>query len=307
MPAKGVMMRIFITGATGLIGRAVTEALVQRNNQIVTVTRDKINAQSVLNGITEIHEADPTVPGDWQNLVKECDAVINLACEPIADGLWTGKKKRKIRESRLSVTRNLANAIKESKTVKTFISASSVAYYGKGDRSPLYEEHQSGNGYLSKVAYEWESCATAVDNARVVTLRIGMVLAKNSKALSRFMLPYKFLMGGPIGNGKQYVPWIHIDDMVAIVLEVLYNEIYEGPVNATAPDPPTMNEFAVAMGRAMGKPAEFKTPAWIIKMFMGEKSEIVLDSYRAVPKKLRANSFHFIFGPIGAGLDDIVE
>jgi len=300
-------VRIFMTGATGLIGRALTEALVQRNNRIVAVTRNKIHAHSVLNGIVEIHQADPTVPGDWQKLVKDSDAVINLAGEPISEGLWTGKKKRKIRQSRLSTTRNLADAIKESSTVKTFISASSVAYYGKGDRSPLFEEHQSGSGFLSKIAYEWESCATAVDNARVVTLRIGMVLAKGSGALSKFMLPYKLLLGGPLGSGKQYVPWIHIDDMVAIVLEVLDNDVYEGPVNATAPDPPTMNEFAVAMGRAMEKPAKFRTPAGIIKMFMGEKSELVLDSYRAVPKKLRTNSFHFIFGPIGAGLDDVVE
>ena len=300
-------MRIFITGATGLIGRALTEALIQRNHQIVAVSRNKIHAQSVLNGIVEIHEADPTVPGDWQNLVKDCDAVINLAGEPIATGFWTKKRKRKIRQSRLFTTRNLANAIKESSTVKTFISASSVAYYGKGGRSPLYEEHQSGGGYLSKVAYEWENCATAVDNARVVTLRIGMVLAKNCDVLAKLMMPYKFFLGGPFGSGKQYIPWIHIDDVVAIVLEVLDNEVYEGPVNATAPDPPTMNEFAVAMGRAMGKPANFKTSAGIIKMFMGEKSELVLDSYRAVPKKLRANNFHFKFGPIGAGLDDVVE
>ena len=160
---------------------------------------------------------------------------------------------------------------------------------------------------MSKVAYEWESCAKVSDNARVVALRIGMVLAKNSRVLSKLMLPYKFLLGGPIGSGKQYIPWVHIDDVVAIVLEVLDNDIYEGPVNATAPDPPTMNEFAVAMGRATGKPAKFRTPAGIIKMFMGDKSELILDSYRAVPKKLRANNFHFKFGPIGAGLDDVVE
>ncbi len=300
-------MRIFITGATGLIGRAVTDALVRRNDQIVVIARNKIHAQSVLNGIVEIHQADPIVPGDWQNLVKDCDAVINLAGEPIASGFWTKKKKRKICKSRLFITRNIANAIKESSTVKTLISASSVAFYGEGDRSPLYEEHQSGGGYLSKVAYEWENCASAVDNARVVLLRIGMVLAKKSEVLKKLMLPYKFFLGGPLGSGKQYVSWIHIDDLVAIVLEVLDNDAYQGPVNATAPDPPTMNEFAVAMGRAMDKPANFKTSAGIIKMFMGEKSELVLDSYRAVPKKLRANNFRFKFGPIGAGLDDVVE
>jgi uncharacterized protein len=299
-------MRIFITGATGLIGRAVTDALIHRMDHVVAITRNEINARTVLNGSVEIHKADPKVPGKWQELIKDCDAVINLAGESVNNGLWTKKKKREIRESRLFTTRNLANAIKESEKVKTFISASSVAYYGSGDRSPLFEEHQSGGGFLSRVAYEWESCANDASNARVVPLRISMVLSKNGGAISKLALPYKFYMGGPIGNGKQYVPWIHIDDLVAIILEVLDNDIYDGPVNATAPDPPTMNEFADAMSVAMNKPAKFRAPAGLVKMLMGEKSDLVLDSYRAVPKKLRSHEFHFQYVPIQAGLDEVL-
>lgn len=302
-------MKLFMTGGTGLMGRALIQKLIERGDEVVCVTRDRRRALSRLPRSVEIVEGDPAVAGSWREALAGCDAVINLAGESLASGRWTRKRKRRFRRSRLETTRNLVEAIEATPGVRVLLSASAVGYYASAGRMPIYEEREAGSGFLSRLAYEWEGCALEAASAdtRVVTLRFGAVLAREGEALKRMTLPYRFGLGGPLGDPKAYFPWIHRDDLVRVVLFLLETPEISGPVNVVAPDPPTQAEFAEAMGRVLGRPAGFRTPAFLLRLALGEMSQLMLASLRVVPKALRAHGFEFRYRDADSALADLLR
>lgn len=301
-------MKVFITGGTGLVGRALTRALLERGDEVVCITRDRRRALARLPRPVTVVEADPTQSGVWQEVAGECDAIVNLAGESLAAGRWTRKRKAAFRHSRLGTTRQVAAVADASETVKTLISASAVGFYGGADRSPLYEEFGAGNDYLSKLAHEWEGRALDADitRTRVILLRIGVVFDRDDGALPRIVKPFMMGFGAPLGDPKAYVPWIHRHDLIRIILFLLDNDAVKGPVNAVAPDPPTQKELAEALGRVLDKPVRPPVPAWVLRLLLGEMADLLLTSYRAVPKVLRANGFSYEFRDLEPGLRNLL-
>jgi len=302
-------MKIILTGGTGLVGRHLIPALLARGDAVACVTRDASRAQKQLPEAVELLEADPGVPGPWQDHVAGADAVVNLAGESLASGLWwTRGKKRRLRRSRLRTTGNLAEAIHGGDGRCVLLSASATGYYGDCGDAALNEEHEPGQDFLAMLAYEWERNAQRVDNerCRVVTVRIGVVLARDGGALPLMLPVFKRGLGGPLGSGRQFFPWIHVRDLVRVFLFALDTAEIRGPVNAVTPDPPRQREFAAALGRAVSKPARLPAPAWALKLLLGQKAQMLLGSQRVVPSVLRGRGFHFELGDLDSALDDLI-
>lgn len=302
-------MRIFVTGGTGLVGRRVVVLLAARGDEVVCLTRDAAAARARLPGGVGVCEGDPAQGGAWQDEARRADAVINLAGESVGEGLWTRGKMRRIRRSRLSGTRNLVSAVAGADHPVTFISASAAGYYGdQGDRA-LGENAPPGDGFLARLAVEWENAAREAggDRVRVVLLRIGAVLDPGAGMLPKLMGPLRAGFGGRLGSGRQYVPWIHAGDLARAIVFVLDQPGVEGPVNAVAPDPPTQAQFVSVLARVVGKPARLPAPAFALRLLLGRKAEIVLYSQRAVPNALRAAGFRFEFGDLDAALSDLLR
>ncbi len=301
-------MEIFVTGATGLVGRALCDALVRRGDRVACVTRGPLRARSVLPAGVDVVEGDPTVPGPWRERLASADAAVNLAGESVAGGRWTLRRKREIRRSRLETTRNVAAALGRAPAGRTLVSASAVGYYGDGGDAPLGEDSGPGDDFLGRLAHEWEAATLPAERAgvRVVKVRVGVVLAADGGALPRMALPFRFFAGGPLGSGRQYLPWIHIRDLVAVLLFALDTPELEGPVNAVAPDPPRQRDFARALGRALGRPSWLPAPEWALRLALGEMAGMLLAGQRAVPKALRAHGFSFDYNELNAALRDLL-
>ncbi len=301
-------MKIVLTGGSGLIGRHLCAELVARGDEVICLSRRAERARVKLPPGVAVIEADTAVAGPWQDSIADCDAVVNLAGESLSSGRWTSGRKRAFRRSRLETTRRVAEAVRRGDRCRTFISASAVGIYGDGGREPQYEEREAAGDFLGRLAHEWESCALdASDSARVVLTRFGVILAPDGGALRAMLPAFRWGLGGPLGNGKQYLPWIHIDDVMRILLYILDTDDISGPVNVVAPDPPTQREFARALGAALGRPASLPAPAWALRLLLGEMADMVLTSYRTVPKALRARSFAFEHKDLDVALKGLLD
>lgn len=302
-------MRVFVTGATGLVGRHLVPFLQGRGDQVLALTRSLEPARKALPEATVLVEADPRQPGSWQDELLGCDAVVNLAGEPVGQGIWTAGKKKSLRRSRLATTEHVVQALSRDDRPRVLISGSATGYYGNGKDAALGEDAEPGHDFLARLAMEWERAAAqaASEQVRVVLLRTGVVLARQGGALAKLLLPFKLGLGGPLGSGRQYFPWIHIQDLVRIIAFALDESALRGPVNAAVPDPPTQKEFARALGRVLGKPAVIPTPGIVLQLILGEKADLVLASQRVVPSALRAQGFHFAFSEAEAALADLLD
>ncbi len=303
-------MKILITGGTGLVGTHVIPALLGRGDQVVCVSRDAQRARQVLPSQVEVIEADPALAGPWLASVADADAVINLAGESVAAGwLWTGGKKRRLRRSRLRPTAHLAEAIRANDRPCVFLSGSASGYYGEGGDQALGEDREPGHDFLSVLACEWERAALAAESerCRVVCLRLGVVLAREGGALARLVPVFARGQGGPLGNGRQFFPWIHVDDLVRAILFALDTPQVRGPVNVSVPDPPRQRDFARALGRALGRSARFGVPAFALRLVLGQKADILLASQRMVPSALRSHGFHFDHANLDLALADLLR
>lgn len=301
-------MRVFVTGGTGLVGRRLIGSLVARGDEVVCVTRDPARAAADLPPAVELAGADPTMAGSWQDRLVSCDAVVNLAGESVGEGRWTAGRKRRIRRSRLATTGHVATAVMGAGRPLTLVSASAVGYYGNGGEQALGEDAQPGQDFLARLAVEWENTAREAERegARVVLLRIGVVLATDGGALPAMLRPFRLGLGGPLGSGHQYFPWIHLDDLVGAILFALDTPGLAGPVNAAVPNPPTQAEFARTLGRALGKPAILPAPAFALKLLLGEKADIILNGQRAIPNALRARGFKFTYTELDKAFADLI-
>ncbi len=302
-------MKVFVTGGTGLIGRALVNDLMLRKAEVVCATRDVTQARSLLPMGVEFEPADPAVAGPWQEKAAACDVIVNLAGEPIGARRWTEGRKRRIRRSRLQATRNVAAAAAGGERARLLVSASATGYYGDGGERALDEGSEPGHDFLARLCLEWEACAREAESRdrRVVLLRTGVVLARGGGALPRLALPFRIFLGGPLGTGRQYFPWVHIADVVRAILAAIDADDLSGPVNLVAPNPPTQGQFARALARALGRPCGLPVPALAMRLALGEMADALLASQRVVPKALRARGFAFAHDRLDAALDDLLR
>ncbi|HEX6240185.1 MAG TPA: TIGR01777 family oxidoreductase, partial [Polyangiales bacterium] len=237
------------------------------------------------------------------------DVVFHLAGDPVAEGRWTHEKKRRIRDSRVLGTRNLVAgfaALRQRPSV--LVSASAVGYYGDRGDETLAESAPAGAGFLPEVCEAWEREALAAEalGVRVVCLRIGIVLARGGGALARMWTPFKLGAGAQLGAGRQWMPWIHADDVVGLMQLASQHAGLQGPMNAVAPAPVTNAEFTAALGYALGRPALLRAPAAALRLAFGEMSEIMLASQRAVPALALRSGYRFQYAELGPALEAIV-
>ena len=301
-------MKIFITGSTGFIGRALVLRLQRDGHAVVVWVRDEERALNRLgaNAVTLSVSCDA---GELQRTLTECDAVVNLAGEQLI-GRWTTARRAKLVESRVDLTRRLVDAVTlASRCPRVLVSGSAVGYYGNSNDELVTEDTAPANDFLGQLCRDWERAALRAETAgaRVVLLRTGIVLGREGGALAKLLLPFRLGLGGPIGSGKQYMPWIHLHDEIEVIAKALEDDRYRGPIIATAPNPVINREFGRALGRALHRPAVMPLPGFVLKAVMGEASGVLLGGQRAVPERLLELGFPFAFANIDEALRDIVS
>jgi hypothetical protein len=301
--------QIVITGATGLIGRSLCTFLNNKGDEITVFTRDIENGKKVLPFITRFVEWNYRNQELWQDELNGKDAVIHLAGANVFGKRWSKKYKSIIMESRKNATRNLVSAIGGIKNKPgVFISSSAVGYYGNQGSQIITEDSPAGNDFLADVCKVWEKEASLVEKSGVrrVSIRTGIVLDTDEGALKKMIPAFKLFAGGPLGNGSQWFPWIHIDDLVSIYLFALDNNNISGAVNASSPNPVTMNEFAKTLGKVLHRPSLFPVPEFVLKLAVGEGAQPILCSQRIIPKKLLDNSFQFKYNHLEPALSSLL-
>ncbi len=296
------MPRILISGASGLIGSALVASFKSRLDEVTRLVRRLPQSSNELQW-DSMREIPP-------QLVSGFDAVIHLSGENIA-GRWTEAKKRGIRDSRIVTTQNLSQALASAENKPgVFICASAIGYYGNRGDEVLTEDSPSGRGFLAEVSREWESAANPAADAgiRTVNLRTGIVLSAEGGALKQMLLPFLLGLGGRVGNGRQWWSWIHIDDFMAAVQQIVDNLSLNGPVNMTAPNPVTSADFAKTLAKTLKRPAVLPLPASAAKLVFGEfGDEGLLASARVEPKKLLESGFKFRYSELAAALSELLK
>jgi uncharacterized protein len=282
-------MRVAVTGASGLIGTRLVAALRTRGDEVTAIS---------------LREGPPS-----PDALAGCDAVVHLAGEPVAQR-WTKGARERIRSSRELGTRGLVSAIAAATPrPSVLVSASGVGYYGSRGDEPLGEDAAPGEDFLAQVcvAWEYEANAAVAHDVRVVTIRTGVVLDKAGGALAKMLPPFRLGIGGPVAGGRQYLPWIHIDDLVGIYVAAVDDPAWTGPVNASAPEPVTNATFSKALGRALHRPAFAPVPALAIRALYGDMAEIVTEGQRALPRRPLELGYAFMHPDLDEALSDAVR
>ncbi|MGB3714867.1 MAG: TIGR01777 family oxidoreductase [Candidatus Promineifilaceae bacterium] len=307
-------MRIVIAGGTGLIGRALVEDLVGAGHDIVVLSRNSAVQSSTFPEGVQLAQWDASEIGDWSRLVDGSDVVVNFAGENIAGerflpGRWTEAKKRLLKSSRVDAGEVISRSIAEANArPRALIQASAVGYYGPRGDEIVTESTSAGYDYLAKLCAAWEESSEGVEQhgVRRVILRTGLVLSTRGGPLPRLIKQYRLFAGGPFGNGEQYWPWIHLDDVVGAIRFLMEDDSANGPFNVTSPTPVTNRQFSKAFGRVLGRPSFWPIPAFVMKLLVGEVSVVVLKGQRAIPEKLNSLGFYFEFSDLGAALEDVM-
>ncbi|MEH2261353.1 TIGR01777 family oxidoreductase [Nostoc sp.] len=336
-------MKVAITGATGFVGSLLVQRLHGKGHQIVVLTRNTAFAQKVFPSEAfanvEIVPYTPNASGSWQSVIASCDGVVNLAGEPIGEGRWTPERKQEILNSRKLGTQKIVEAITnanpktevattgnhslaevpsvEGSGVGTpatrrlptvLINASAIGYYGTSETATFDETSPSGNDFLAQVCQAWEAEARKVKDAgvRLVILRFGIALG-NGGALGKMIPPFKLFAGGPIGNGRQWFSWIHVDDLVNLILQALTKPEIEGVYNATAPNPVKMADLSQALGQVMNRPSWLPVPAFAIEALLGDGAIVVLEGQQVLPKRTVETGFEYKYPNLQSALRQILN
>lgn len=318
-------MRVFITGGTGLIGGEVARRLVERGDHAVILSRSAESARKKLGTTSvEIVEGDPGKPGDWQSALDGCDAIVHLAGHNLFGERWTEETKRKIRDSRVIGTQNVVAAIERaSNRPRVLVQGSAIGYYGSRGDEELTEESPPGDDFLAKVCVEWEAAARPVEalGVRLAIVRTGLVLAKGEAALKMMVPLFRIGPGAPVGSGgrlgpatgKQWMSWIHLDDMTGLILLALDHPDATGPLNATAPNPVRNAEFSRTLSRTLWRPyapwrvyLPFGPPDFVLRMLLGEIAEVITNGQRVLPKRVKELGFDFRFPQLEPALSDLL-
>jgi uncharacterized protein len=278
-------MRVTLTGATGLVGRRLVAALKQRGDEVTVLSRSPEKAQSRL-GVEAMAWNPAEEPAPVAALAGR-DGVVHLAGEPVSQR-WNDEVKRRIVDSRVASTHNLVATLREADPrPKVLVSASGVGYYGPHGDERITESDPAAPDFLGQLCVDWEGAADTAKElgVRVAYVRTGIALDPSGGALKTMLPPFKLGLGGPIGGGQQYMPWIHIDDLVGIYLAALDGDQWTGALNGAAPEPVPQKAFAKALGRALRRPAFAPAPKFALKLMMGEMAEIATTGVRAVPER----------------------
>ena len=298
-------MKILLTGATGFIGKPLSTRLHMEGHNVIAWVRDLSKARSVLDEKIEcISHLD-------QLATDHIDAVINLAGEPIADKRWTSARKSSLRSSRIDLTNHLVAMLKTlPQAPNVMLSGSAIGYYGSHtDNEPLDEHGKIVPGFTHQLCADWEAAAMAMQSeaTRVCLLRTGIVLGQNGGALGKMLAPFKLGLGGPIGDGRQIMSWIHLQDWIDAALFLLNNADCEGPYNLVSPEPVNNKTFTRALARAVSRPAFFKVPCPVLQLAMGEASELLCSGQKVIPKKLLDQGFTFRYRYIDDAFNEILN
>jgi hypothetical protein len=295
-----------------VIGRHAIAAMLERGDQVIALTRDPERARDKLGGRVEPHAwPDPQRTPAPADALEQADAVLHLLGEPIAQR-WSDDAKREIRDSRVLSTRSLVAAIAAlpaDRRPRVLVSQSATGYYGPRGDEPVAEPDPAGDDFLAHVTVEWEREAGQAVSAglRVATTRTGVVLSAQGGALEKMLPPFKLGVGGPVAGGRQYVPWIHLDDVVGAMLRCLDDEAATGPLNLTAPNPVTNAELSKTLGRVLHRPALLPVPGLALKALYGEMATIVLTGQRAIPARLTELGYEFRHPDLEAALRDVLS
>ncbi len=295
-------MRILLFGGTGFIGQHAAKRWEEEGHEVIVLSRRHTNAPHGKVVLYEIDEMEQLF-----NSIKDEYAIINLAGESLNSGRWTVERKKRILDSRTILTGAIAQALdKAENKPKVWINASAIGYYGYSETGIFDEKSESGKGFLAETCLKWElATAPAIRHTRVVRLRLGIVLGDDGGALQKMIMPYQFYVGGKVGNGYQWVSWIHIDDVVGIISLCLIDETIKGPVNATNPTPVTMDDFGKAIGFAYRKPHWLPLPGFILKLIFGEMSDLLLQGQRVIPERMKQAGYNFRFRNLVIALKQI--
>ncbi len=308
-------MKLLLTGCTGFIGRELIPLLIKEGHSLTVISRQsKVKLKALANDQRiNVIKMNPAESSSWdkeeiQNSLKSCEGVINLAGEPIAEKRWTTDHCKEITNSRIETTKNLVESLRNlRKPPKVLINASAIGFYGSHPHTQFTEENNQGDDFLANLCKEWESLAKNKPRAtRLLIVRIGIVLAKDGGALGKMLPIFRAGLGGPIGDGKQWMSWIHRTDLCNLINESVKNSAWSGVVNGVAPNPIRMNEFSNSLGQALGRPSLLAVPGPILKLILGDGARVVLEGQNVQPQRLNKLKFKFSFPTINAAFKTIL-
>ena len=305
-----MIKRIIVTGATGLIGRILCSKLLEQGNEITIFTRNPEAAKKVMKGVKKYVKWNYNYPEEWKDYLNETDSVIHLAGTNIGAKRWNNEFKKELFNSRIESTRQLVNTIKNCENKpKSFITASAVGFYGDRADEVLIEKSNTGKDFLSNLCSEWEKEAEKIEdeNVRRVSLRIGLVLSNEGGVLKKFLPPFKIFLGGPLGNGKQWFPWIHIEDLINIFIHTIETESLQGPLNIASPGIVRMNDFATSLGKVLQRPSIFQVPKIILNIAIGEFANAIVSGQKVSVTKLLNSGYEFKFENLEDALRDLLK
>ncbi|WP_342587638.1 TIGR01777 family oxidoreductase [Alteribacter populi] len=302
------MMKIAIAGGSGFIGSALANQLTANGHSVLILTRNNDNKQDTKNVTFVEWLKEGSTP---EKELARIDAFVNLAGESLNSGRWTEKRKRRILKSRIDATKEaIAILHKLDQKPEILINASAIGYYGTSFKQTFTEQNkESGDDFLAEVVKSWEAEAShaITDNIRVAYMRFGMVLDDNEGALNQMMIPFKLFAGGPLGTGKQWISWVHIDDVIGSIIFTIENNKLSGPVNVTAPTPVQMNEFGRKLADVINRPYWLPSPSIALKTVLGDMSVLVLEGQRVIPEKLQHHQYPFQFPELEGALKNLLS
>jgi uncharacterized protein (TIGR01777 family) len=306
-------MRVFVTGGTGLVGSRLLPRLRQRGDQVVLLSRRPAVARERLTAEDRLVEGDPMRPGSWMDAVGECDAVVHLAGENVFARRWKEEFKQLLLDSRVKSTENIVEALARNPRTaagspRILVNASAIGYYGAHGDEELDEDSPPGNDFLAGICMAWERAAQKAEavGIRVVRVRVGVVLDRSGGPLALMLTPFKLFVGGPVGSGRQWMSWIHFQDLVGLFLLGLDNSAAQGPLNGTTPNPVTNRDFSTALGRALHRPSFLPGPTFALKAWFGEVAQVITTGQRVLPRRALALGYSFRFPTIEAALADLL-
>jgi len=304
-------MKIVVAGGSGFLGKALLKKLSQAGNSVILLTRNPDAVAPTIPPSIQIAPWDASTIGHWATSIDGADAVINLTGESIGGKRWTTKQKEVLLSSRIDSTKAIVEAIRQaSKKPNVLVNQSAVGYYGNVPEVDVEEDHPPGNDYLSYVARKWEEEARKAESlgVRVVLPRTGVVLDSRGGALPRLLLPFNLYIGGPLGSGKQWFPWIHLEDEITALVYAIENEKLAGPVNLAAPGHVTMKQFCSALGNAMHRPSWAPVPGFMLRILLGEMAgSLLLGGQKVIPEKLLETGYKFRFPKLDEALADVLN
>ncbi|MGE5223653.1 MAG: TIGR01777 family oxidoreductase [Omnitrophica WOR_2 bacterium] len=301
-------MRVIITGGTGFLGRSLGTDLVKEGHEVIVLSRSPVNYQERLPAGMRTAQWDGKSAQGWGHLADGAGAIINMAGDNLSSGRWTREKKKRILNSRINAGKAVVEAVEMAKTKPgVIVQSSAVGIYGPQGDDEVTEANSLGTDFLAEICKAWEASTARVEEmgVRRVITRTGLPLSKTGGVLPLMSLPYRLFVGGPVGDGRQYVPWIHIADETGAIRFLMNNPEASGPYNLSAPHPLTNRQFGKALAQVLRRPAIFPVPAILIKLLFGEMSIIILKGQREIPRRLLESGYRFRFSEAESALRDL--